>query len=192
MGNKFRLYTALAALWALLACATGFVHGATAPQEIEAPAWLKISFLDLRYDVKEAPGGGKSLMLYFGQNGCPYCRQLMEVNFREPALAAKTRRYFDVVEINIVGSRDVTWIDGSVRTEKALARYLKVAYTPTLLVLDARGAVVTRINGYLPPAPFMAALDYVVDGAYRREPNLQRYLKSRGEPAGESASRIDQ
>jgi thioredoxin-related protein len=60
------------------------------------------------------------------------------------------------------------------------------------LIIDARGSVVTRINGYLPPAPFMAALDYVVEGVYRREPDLQRYLKSRGEPSAESASRVDQ
>jgi thioredoxin-related protein len=191
MPTKFQLYTALGTLCIALACAAMPARAANAPQEIEVPAWFKVSFLDVRDDVKEASASGRRLMLYFGQNGCPYCKQLMAVNFQAPAIVAKTRRNFDVVEINILGSREVTWIDGTVRTEKAFARYLKVGYTPTLLVVDERGAIVTRINGYLPPAPFTAALDYVVDGAYRQEPDLQRYLKNRGEPVTERASRIE-
>lgn len=191
MPNKFRLYTALAALCMASACAAAPAHAANAPQEIEVPAWFKVSFLDLRDDVKEAAAGGKLLMLYFGQNGCPYCRQLMTVNFQTPAVVAKTRRHFDVIEINILGSRDVTWTDGTVRTEKALARYLKVGYTPALLVVDERGTIVTRINGYLPPAQFATALDYVIERTYRQEPDLQRYLKSRGEPVTERATRIE-
>jgi thioredoxin-related protein len=174
-----------------LVCADAPACAATAPQEIEVPPWFKVSFLDLRDDLQEASAGGKRLMLYFGQNGCPYCKRLMTVNFQTPAIVAKTRRNFDVIEINILGSREVTWIDGTVRTEKAFARYLKVGYTPTLLVVDERGAIVTRLNGYLPPAPFAAALDYVVDGAYRQEPDLQRYLKNRGEQATQRASRIE-
>ena len=191
MPNKFRLYTALGALCIALACAVTPACAANAPQEIEVPPWFKVSFLDLRDDLKEAVAARKRLMLYFGQNGCPYCKQLMGVNFQDPAIVEKTRRYFDVIEINILGSRDVTWTDGTVRTEKALARYLKVGYTPALLVVDERGAIATRINGYLPPAPFALALDYVVEGAYRQEPDLQRYLKSRGEPVTQRATRIE-
>jgi thioredoxin-related protein len=45
--------------------------------------------------------------------------------------------------------------------EKALARALKVQYTPTLLFLDEKGGIVARINGFYPPHRFEAALDYV-------------------------------
>lgn len=191
MSIKFQAYTALLTLCIALSGAGTPARAANAPQEIEVPPWFKVSFLDLRDDLKEASAGDRHLMLYFGQNGCPYCKQLMAVNFQAPDIVAKTRRNFDVIEINILGSREVTWVGGVARTEKAFASYLKVAYTPTLIVLDQRGAIVARITGYLPPAPFMAALDYVIDGAYRREPDLQRYLKSRGEQATQRASRVE-
>ena len=165
--------------------------GAYAQQEIPVPAWFKMSFLDLRDDLKEASAAQRQVMLYFGQNGCSYCKRLMEVNFRDPAIVAKTRGHFDVIEINIVGSRDVTWIDGSVQNEKSFARSMKVGYTPTLIVLDGRGGIVTRMNGYLAPPAFSAALDYVIDGTYRREPDLQRYLKSRGDAVAASGTRVD-
>jgi thioredoxin-related protein len=45
--------------------------------------------------------------------------------------------------------------------EKELARALRIQFTPTLLFLDERGAVVARVNGFYPPHRFEAALDYV-------------------------------
>ena len=142
-----------------VACATALA--ADAPQEIVVPAWFKNSFLDLRDDIKEAAAANRRLMIYFGQNGCPYCKKLMEVNFGRQDIADKTRRHFDAIEINIFGSREVTWLDGKARSEKELAALLKVQFTPTLLFLDEQGQIALRINGYYPPERFHAALDYV-------------------------------
>jgi thioredoxin-related protein len=133
MAVKFRFYTALCALLIASICAAQApARAAAAPAEIEVPAWFKVSFLDLRDDLKEATAGRKRLVLYFGQNGCPYCKRLMEVNFTQPGIVAKTRRHFDMVEINIFGSREVSWLDGKTRSEKELAALLKVQFTPTL------------------------------------------------------------
>jgi thioredoxin-related protein len=126
----------------------------------EPPAWFTESLLDLREDVAQAAAQKKRVMLYFGQDGCPYCKQLMEVNFRQAAIAAKARRHFVALALNIWGDRDVTWIDGAATTEKRLAARLKVQFTPTLLFLDERGAIALRLNGYYPPHEFEAALDY--------------------------------
>ena len=49
----------------------------------EPPAWFSESLLELREDVADAAAQGKRVMLYFGQDGCPYCKRLMEVNFRQ-------------------------------------------------------------------------------------------------------------
>src|SRR4051794_23481810 len=53
----------------------------------EAPAWFAQSLLDLPEDVAEAAREGKRVMVYFGQPGCPYCTQLMEVTFRQRPVA---------------------------------------------------------------------------------------------------------
>ncbi|MEO7727695.1 MAG: thioredoxin family protein, partial [Burkholderiales bacterium] len=161
MSNKFPAYTAAAALCIALFFAAACAVAAGPVQEIEVPAWFKVSFLDLRDDIKEAAAAKKRVMIYFGQNGCPYCKRLMDVNFGDPAIAANTRRHFDAIEINIFGSRDVVWLDGKVRSEKEFAALLKVQFTPTLLFLDERGGVALRVNGYYPPARFVTALDYV-------------------------------
>ena len=125
----------------------------------EPPAWFTESLLDLREDVTEAAAQGKRVMLYFGQDGCPYCKRLMEVNFRAAPIAAKTQQHFVALALNIWGDREVTWTDGVTSTEKQLAAKLKVQFTPTLVFLDERGRIALRLNGYYPPPEFEAALD---------------------------------
>ena len=125
----------------------------------EPPAWFTETLLDLREDVADAAKEGKRMMVYFGQDGCPYCKRLMEVNFADPAIVAKTRRHFVALALNIWGDREVTWTDGRTMSEKRLAAALKVQFTPTLLFLDEKGGVALRMNGYLPPEEFLPALD---------------------------------
>jgi len=131
----------------------------------EAPEWFVESFLDLREDAAEAATEGKRLMLYFMQEGCPYCRQLVTVNWRQREIVEKTRRHFMPVAINIWGDREVMLADGRRLPEKRFAAALKVQFTPTLVFFDERGAVAYRINGYLPPAQFSAALDAAISAA---------------------------
>ena len=127
----------------------------------EPPAWFAESLLFIKEDAADAAKAGKRVMLYFGQDGCPYCKQLMEVNFRQARIVDKMRKGFVAIALNIWGDREVTWTDGRTLTEKQLTAALKVQFTPTLLFLDEKGEVALRINGYLPPERFESALDYV-------------------------------
>jgi len=125
----------------------------------DAPDWFAQSLLHLPEDVAEAAREGKRVMLYFGQPGCPYCRQLMEVNFRQRPIVERMQKEFVALELSIFGDREVTWTDGRSTTEKKLAAELKVQFTPTLIFLDEKGAIAHRVNGYYPPPRFLAALD---------------------------------
>lgn len=130
------------------------------PQAIDIPRWFSESFLDFREDIREAGREGKRLLVYFGQDGCPYCKALMKVNFSEPDIVATTRAKFVAVALNLWGDREVTWIDGRTMTEKELGRRLGVQFTPTLLFFDEKGMIALRLNGYQPPDRFRVALDY--------------------------------
>jgi thioredoxin-related protein len=131
----------------------------------EPPEWFVESFLDLREDAAEAAREGKRLMIYFMQDGCPYCRELVTVNFRDARIVEKMRRHFMSVRINIWGDREVTTADGRKLAEKRFAAELKVQFTPTLVFFDDKGAAVHRINGYLPPEAFSAALERAIAAA---------------------------
>jgi thioredoxin-related protein len=156
----------------------------------EAPAWFVDSFLDIREDVAEAAKDGKRLMLYFGQDGCPYCRRLMEVNFRQQPIVERMRRAIVPMEINLWGDREVTWTDGRKLREKDFAKMLKIQFTPTLLFFDEKGGIALRLNGYYPPHQFQAALDYV-SGRLERKTSFSDYMKKTA-AAPASAALLDQ
>ena len=149
-------------------------------EPLSHPAWFKESFLYLRDDLDEAVAAGKrGLIVYFGQRRCAYCHKLMEVNFALTDIVAYTQRHFEVVPIDIRGVREVTLLDGRTRSEREWAVEERTNFTPSLLFYDREGQEVLRLNGYYPPYPFRAALEYVADGHYRRE-SFRDYL-ARGE-----------
>jgi len=145
---------------ALLAPFAAFAQSAS-PHAIDIPGWFSESLLDLREEVREAAKEGKRLLLYFGQDGCPYCKALMQTNFTQPLIVSKARRHFTAIALNIWGDREVTMLDGKVMREKEFARLMRVQFTPTILFLDEKGGTVARLNGYYPPHRFEAAIDYV-------------------------------
>lgn len=172
-----RLMTALALAAASILApaaeeAARLAPGLQNPGYHEQPAWFKASFLDLREDVAEAEAAGKRLILYFYQDGCPYCAKLLRENFGDRAIADLARAHFEVIAINIWGDREVTGLEGAATTEKAFATDLGVQFTPTLVMLDESGGVVLRINGYFPPHRFATALTYVAE---RRERTGQSF-----------------
>lgn len=158
--------------------------GMVNPGYHEKPEWFKNSFLDLREDVAEAAAAKKRAVLYFYQDGCPYCKKLLETNFALREIETKTRDNFDVIAINIWGDREVTDLQGRTLTEKEFATDLKVMFTPTLLFLDEQGSVVLRVNGYYPPHRFMAALDYAATHQETKQ-SFRDYVQQHAAAAGQ-------
>ncbi len=158
----------------------GFIN----PGFHEKPDWFKNSFLDLQEDVADATDQGKRVILYFYQDGCPYCGKLLNENFTLKQLVDKTQSHFEIIAINIWGDREVSGLEGEATSEKSLSSALKVMYTPTLLFLDEQGRTALRVNGYYPPHKFEAALDYVA-GKFELKESFRDFM-ARVEPVAAS------
>ena len=165
-------------------------EGLVNPGFVQKPGWFKASFLDLREDVAEAAAAGKRVMLYFYQDGCPYCEKLINTNFAQRDIVAKTRENLDVIAINMWGDNTVTDLQGNEVTEKQFSVGMKVQFTPTLLFLDEQGNVALRINGYYPPHKFMTALDYVA-GHHERALAFREYLAQQSPVAASGKLHIE-
>ncbi len=154
--------------------------------ETTHPGWFKQSFLEFEEDIAEAAEEGRRLMLYFHQDGCPYCNKLVEHNFTNAVLGDKVQQHFDVVAINMWGDREVVQVGGRPFTEKTLASALNVNLTPTLLFFNEERKVVLRLDGYLPPEDFEVALDYVA-GRLENSETYSDYVAERqnGSDTGE-------
>lgn len=135
------------------------------------PDWFKVSFLELSEDVTEARENGKrGLIIYFGQKHCPYCKAQLENNWGRKDVLAYTQKYFDVIAIDVRGQKQVTDFDGEVYSEKSYSIAQNTNFTPSLVFYDLEGKETLRLRGYRPPYQFRAALEYVADAHYKKEP----------------------
>lgn len=145
------------------------------PGYVPHPEWFKQSFLELDEDIEEASAEGRHLMLYFYQDGCPYCKMFIENGLGQYDVAEYAQKHFDLVAINMFGALEVTDVDGEVLPEKEFAMKTRVMFTPTLLVFGGDGSVVFRMNGYYPPPKFRAAMRFIAERRYASERFVKYY-----------------
>jgi thioredoxin-related protein len=158
-------------------------------RDIVYPEWFKPSFLDLRDDLQEARAAGKrGLILYFGQKHCAYCKKLLEENFVREDIAAYTQKHFDVIALDIHGSREVVTPAGERITEMEWAKQLDGYFTPSLLFLNLEGEAALFLRGYYPTYTFMAALEFVADAHYQNEA-FQAFI-ARAQPLSEDGEPV--
>ncbi len=138
--------------------------------------WFLRSFLDLRDDLEGAASDGKRLAIMWELRGCPYCRETHLVNFADEAIATYIRSNFEVLQLNLIGSRKVVDFDHQEMSEKDLAQKYAIRFTPTFQFFpsSAEGIdlkqpaarEVARAPGYLKPEHFLAMFRFVRENGY--------------------------
>lgn len=152
-------------------------------------SWFLDSLLELGDDLETAARNGKRLAVMWELRGCPYCKETHFVNFARPDIEAFVQQRFDILQLNIVGAREVTDFDGEKLTEKALAAKYAIRFTPSfqffpdstqgLSAKKPRDREVARAQGYLEPKHFLAMFRFVAERAYEKG-TLLDYLKAAG------------
>lgn len=150
--------------------------------------WFLDSFLELADDLEETASNGKRLAVIWEQKGCPYCRETHLVNFSTPKIRDWIRERFEIIQLDIYGSREVVDFDGETLEERSLAGKARVMFTPTMQffppTLDqvaGKGGVdaeVFRMPGYFKRFHFITVFEYVHDKVYE-EMDFQRYLAAK-------------
>src|SRR5258708_35452290 len=100
--------------------------------------WFLESFLELGDDLDGAAKAGKRFAIMWELKGCPYCRETHLVNFARPEIEAFIKTNFEVLQLNIIGSRPVKDFDGTEVSEKALAGKYGIRFTPTFQLFPER------------------------------------------------------
>ncbi|NNE24586.1 MAG: thioredoxin fold domain-containing protein [Rhizobiales bacterium] len=148
--------------------------------------WFMETFLDLREDLGELAAEGKRFAVLFEQRGCPYCREMHEVNLQKKQIVDYLTGNFGILQLNLWGSRKVTDFDGEELEERDLARKWAVNFTPTIVFLgttvaegkSGKEAEVARMPGYFKPFHFISMFEFVKQEAYA-EKGFQRYLQDK-------------
>jgi thioredoxin-related protein len=150
-------------------------------------SWFLESFLDLAEDLEGARKDGKRFVIMWELRGCPYCRETHLVNFAQSRISDYVRANFEVLQLNLIGSRKVTDFDGSELGEKQLAAKYGIRFSPTLQFfpegvaglkqLPPANREVSRAPGYLRPDDFLAMFRFVREKAYESK-SFREFLKT--------------
>ncbi len=167
-----------------------FAAGGSAPTVADnglfTQKWFFESFLELGDDLAAAAAQGKHLAVLIEQRGCPYCREMHRVNFAKKTIHSYITKNFEVIQMDMWGSRKVKDFDGKELSEKALVQRWKVIFTPTMVFFpnnpsEVKGkiggaAAIATMPGYFKPFHFLSMLEYVHEGHYKTQ-NFQRYIQ---------------
>jgi thioredoxin-related protein len=148
--------------------------------------WFLESFLELADDRVTAREGQKHFAIIWELKGCPYCAETHNTNFSNEKIASYIQKNFDILQLNIIGSRNVTDFDGEVLSEKDLAAKYGVRFTPTiqffsisedpLADMAPKKREVLRLPGYAKPEHFLTTFQYVAEQEYKKG-SLRDYMK---------------
>lgn len=149
--------------------------------------WFLDSFLELADDLQGATSAGKRFAIMWELRGCPYCRETHLVNFARPDIEGYVKGNFEILQLNVIGSRQVTDFDGKAISEKALAAKYGVRFTPTVQFFPESAAdlagkepakrEVARAPGYLRPDDFLSLFRFVREKGYESR-SFRDYLRA--------------
>jgi thioredoxin-related protein len=140
--------------------------------------WFLESFLELADDLTAASENKKRFAVMWELRGCPYCRETHLINFAKPEITSYIKKRFVILQLNIIGSREVTDFDGEKLSEKAFAQKYGVRGVPVfqffpesvagLAQKAPREREVVRGQGYIEPQPFLDMFRFVAERAYEK------------------------
>ncbi len=142
-----------------------------------------MTFKDMTEDLAEANAERKRLAIIFEQRGCIYCTKMHNDVFPNAKIAPMLSEKFFFVQMNLFGDEEVTDFDGTVLSEKEMARRWGVVFTPTILFMptnagtntNAAQAAVAMIPGAFGTETTFDMLNWVLIEGYNSDEHFQKY-----------------
>ncbi|MDX2413249.1 MAG: thioredoxin family protein [Woeseiaceae bacterium] len=157
----FRLYFAILAAAALVACGSDQEQSAQPLPEVKAEAaasldpakgidWFEGSVEDAFATAKQS---GKPIYLYWGAVWCPPCHAISATIFKSPEFLERSKLFVPV------------YLDGDTENAQAYGEKFGVRGYPTMIVFDSEGVELTRIPGGIDLQAYANVLDLTLNHA---------------------------
>src|SRR5262245_45211588 len=103
-----RTFLTGAAAWSMVGAPRVRAEAVLTDDGLLRQPWFLDSLLELPDDLSAATQSGKRLAVIWELRGCPYCRKTHMINFAQPEIESYVRQHFEVLQLNIIGAREVT------------------------------------------------------------------------------------
>jgi len=150
-----------------LICVTAFADESTDTRE-PREFFFAQTFGDLPEELEEAKKSGKSgLLLFYEQEGCPYCSRMMQTVFNQRRVQDWYAEHFLSITIDIRGDVELRDVDGITLPSKVFAQHRKIKLSPVISFLDLNGVEIFRKSGMVSnPEEFLLMGRYITEGRF--------------------------
>ncbi len=150
--------------------------GATAKAQGDAATW--VPFND---GMARSAREKKQVIIDFYTSWCRWCKVMDRETFRNPEVEKYLGANFVTIRVDAENTTDTLRYQGLVYTPASLARRFGVRGYPSLAYLEADGALIAVVPGFMRPDRFLPLLEYMHGDWYKRSVTFEEFLKKRSE-----------
>lgn len=125
--------------------------------------------------LEQAKSQNKHVMFYHHIPGCPYCKKMLEENFKDPNILKIINENFVYVEIYTAHSGPVIFKNFT-GTHKEFSVYAGAVAYPATIFMNSEGEIVHRAIGYRNIDEHLADITYISTKNYETI-NLESYIE---------------
>ena len=133
---------------------------------------------------------GRPLAVFFEQSHCLECDTFHQKVLSQPIVRSQAEK-LTAVQLDLWSDIPIVTPDGRSTTAREWARELDVGFAPTVVLFDASGAEVVRLEAAFQTFHTQGIFRYVLERAYEQQPSFQRYLSLHADHLREQGYDVD-
>ena len=133
---------------------------------------------------------GRPLAVFFEQSHCLECDTFHQKVLSQPIVRSQVEK-LTAVQLDLWSDIPIVTPDGRSTTARNWARELDVGFAPTVVLFNASGAEVVRLEAAFQTFHTQGIFRYVLDQSYEQQPSFQRYLSMHADELREQGYDVD-
>tara|TARA_B100001167_G_scaffold186474_1_gene147678 strand:+ start:597 stop:1721 length:1125 start_codon:yes stop_codon:yes gene_type:complete len=133
---------------------------------------------------------GRPLAVFFEQSHCLECDTFHQKVLSQPIVRSQAEK-LTAVQLDLWSDIPIVTPDGRSTTAREWARELDVGFAPTVVLFNASGAEVVRLEAAFQTFHTQGIFRYVLDQSYEQQPSFQRYLSMHADELREQGYDVD-
>ena len=136
-----------------------------------------VHFYDFDTAMKISMIEGKTAMVVFDSENCPYCKKLKDETLKNEKVSDILNTYYISVEL-VLETNEPLHFQGKELTSQMLFGGFGFKGTPVVLFFDEKNVPITMLPGYVPSDKMIPVLNFIGQRVYAKNIKFQDYLKN--------------